>query len=311
MIMMPKPTITYSGSPLDRQALLRVDSDHLETLLRGEAARIVPVWNSKHLFDATPQAAFLSFAGLTAHVDMKALSPVFLGYGDGAPWFAVGLAGHETPPDLGLAAEFRMLNEVVAVLPGTEASILAYARAMIIWHDGHKYCGRCGAASQSTEGGHSRTCTNVTCAHRSYPRTDPAVITLIEDPTGTLALLGRQARWPTGMYSVIAGFVEPGESLEETVIRETFEETGVFVADVKYMASQPWPFPSSIMLGFRARALTTEINRGDDELEDCRWFTRDDLRSFGKPGSAFEAMRLPNTFSIARYLLNAWLDENP
>jgi NAD+ diphosphatase len=112
------------------------------------------------------------------------------------------------------------------------------------------------------------------------------------------------------MYSVIAGFVEPGESLEETVIRETFEETGIHVSEVRYMASQPWPFPSSIMLGFRAKAITTEISRGDDELEDCRWFTRDDLRAFGKTGGAFEKLRLPNTFSIARYLLNTWLDES-
>lgn len=306
---MPNPTITYSGSPLDRRALLRLDAEQLGVLYRTETARIVPVWNAKHLFTATPSAAFLSYQQLAPRVDVNAHTPVFLGFSDGVPWFAIGLAGNETPPDLGLAAEFRMLNEVVAVLPSTEASILAYARAMVIWHDNHKHCGRCGAPTLSTEGGHSRSCTNEACAHRSYPRTDPAVITLVEDPTGTRALLGRQARWVNGMYSVIAGFVEPGESLEETVIRETFEETGVVVDDVQYMASQPWPFPSSIMLGFRARATTTDIHQGDDELEDCRWFTRDDLRNFGKPGSAFENMRLPNSFSIARYLLNTWLDE--
>ncbi len=306
---MPNPPITYSGNPLDRRALLRVDADQLRDVLSGDTARIVPVWNQKHLFDATSQIQFLSFTAMTARWNIDALSPVFLGYGDGVPWFALGLPTSDVPPDLGLDGEYRTLNEMVTLLPSTDASILAYARAMIIWHENHQYCGRCGTATIATEGGHVRVCINTTCTHRSFPRTDPAVITLIEDPTGTRALLGRQARWPSGMYSVIAGFVEPGESLEETVIRETFEETGIRVGDVQYMASQPWPFPSSIMLGFRARAVTTEVSSGDDELEDCRWFTREDLRSFAQPSSAYENLRLPNTFSIARYLLNTWLDE--
>jgi NAD+ diphosphatase len=304
-----KPTITYSGNPLDRRAGLRVDADGLRLAMTDETARFVPVWNQKHLLDATPQIQFLSFVALSARVNIDTHHPVFLGFGDGVPWFAVGVPPSESAPDLGLGGEFRTLNEVVTLLPAAEASILAYARAMVIWHENHQHCGRCGAPTLTTEGGHARVCTNEACGHRSFPRTDPAVITLIEDPTGTCALLGRQARWVPGMYSVIAGFVEPGESLEETVIRETFEETGVRVGDVRYMASQPWPFPSSIMLGFRAKAITTEISRGDDELEDCRWFTREDLRSFGSPGGAFENLRLPNAFSIARYLLNTWLDE--
>jgi NAD+ diphosphatase len=305
----PNPPITYSGSPLDRRAELRVDAEQLLAVLTSAAARIVPVWNQKHLFDATPEIQFLSFSALTMRLNIDVLSPVFLGYSDGVPWFALGLPASEVPPDLGVSGEYRTLNEMVALLPSADASILAYARAMVIWHENHQHCGRCGTATKATEGGHARVCTNTLCAHRSFPRTDPAVITLIEDPAGTRALLGRQARWPPGMYSVIAGFVEPGESLEETVIREAFEETGIRVGDVQYMASQPWPFPSSIMLGFRARAVTTEIGGGDDELEDCRWFTREDLRAFGKPGSAYEHLRLPNTFSIARYLLNTWLDE--
>jgi NAD+ diphosphatase len=301
-------SITYSGHPLDRRADLRVDADRLRAVLTSAEARIVPVWNQKHLFDAAPRAQALSFSVLSARLDAEALSPVFLGYGDGAPWFAVGLPPSESPPDLG-HGEYRTLNDVVTLLPPPEASLLAYARAMVIWHENHRHCGRCGAATISTEGGHARVCSNASCAHRSFPRTDPAVITLIEDPTRTKALLGRQARWVAGMYSVIAGFVEPGESLEETVIRETYEETGIRVGEVRYMASQPWPFPSSIMLGFRATATTTEIARGDDELEDCRWFTREDLRSFGRPGP-YANLRLPNPFSIARYLLNTWLSED-
>ena len=301
--------LTYSANPLDRQALLRLDTDKLRGLLHGGDARIVPVWNQKHLFSAEPRAQVLSFAMLNERLDIASLELVFLGMSGDTPWFALSLPGADAPPELGLPGEYRTLNEMVTLLPSDEASILAYARAMTIWHDNHRHCGRCGAATTSTEGGHSRTCTNEKCNQRSFPRTDPAVITLIEDPTGTRALLGRQSRWPQGMYSVIAGFVEPGESLEETVIRETFEETGVRVGDVRYMASQPWPFPSSIMLGFRARAISIEINRGDDELEDCQWFTRTELRSFGELKGPYAQRRLPNPFSIARFLVNTWLDE--
>ncbi|MBL8631330.1 MAG: NAD(+) diphosphatase [Rhodospirillaceae bacterium] len=300
--------ITYSGNPIDRRANLRPNEDELRIIFTSGAARIVPVWSMKHLFDANPRAQVLSFTQISATVDVTRLEPVFLGFSDDVPWFALGLPDSDTPPTFGTGAEYKTLNEVVTLLPGTEASILAYARAMVIWHGNHRYCGKCGATAKPTEGGHSRTCTNDTCAHRMFPRTDPAVITLIENEARTHCLLGRQARWVPGMYSVIAGFVEPGESLEETVIRETLEETGVPVTDVRYLASQPWPFPSSIMLGFRAKALSMDIHRTDDELEDVRWYTRDDLRSFGKPGP-YEAFRLPNPFSIARFLLNTWLDE--
>ncbi|MDX2145228.1 MAG: NAD(+) diphosphatase [Rhodospirillaceae bacterium] len=300
--------ITYSGAPLDRAAALRADDAKVRALLMGPSARIVPVWNQRHLFDAAQRAVALTFDAL-ADVALSESPPVFLGLLNGEAWFALSMAPSETPPTLPTPGEFRTLNEVVTLLPADEASILAYARAMTIWHDNHRHCGKCGAATQATENGHSRTCTNAACAHRAYPRTDPAVITLVEDPTGTRALLGRQARWVNGMYSVIAGFVEPGESLEETVIRETYEETGIRVADVRYQASQPWPFPSSIMLGFRAKALTTAISLDDNELEDCAWFTREELRSFGQAGGPFAERRLPNPFSIARYLLNGWLAE--
>lgn len=299
--------LTYTGSILDRRAWLRLDADQLHTLLRASGARILPVWNQKQAFDETPRPHFIDAATL----DRFAAEPVFLGFGpDDAPWFAAGLTG-EAAPDIGAGAQFRTLNEVVTLLTPEHASILAYARAMVIWHDNHRHCGRCGAPALAAEGGHARACSNPACGHRSYPRTDPAVITLVEDAAGTRCLMGRQSRWPAGMYSIIAGFVEPGESLEETVVRETFEETGIRVGEVRYIASQPWPFPSSIMLGFRARALSMEINRTDDELEDCRWFTRADLADFGRPGSPYADLRLPNPFSISRYLVNMWIAEGP
>lgn len=301
--------ITYSGAPLDRAADLRVKPESLAALLKGGKARFVPVWNLKHFFDQAPRAVTLTFDALPTSLMRPHSPPVFLGMRDDVPWFALGLPDSEAPPDLGVEGVFRAMNEVVALLPAEEASIVAYARAMVIWHSNHLHCGRCGSPTESTEGGHSRQCVNPTCQNKSFPRTDPAVITLIEDPSGTRALLGRQSRWPPGMHSIIAGFVEPGESLEECVIREAYEETGLRIGEVRYQASQPWPFPASIMLGFRARAITTEINLVDNELESCSWFTREELRTFGEINGPPAERRLPNKFSISRYLINGWMAE--
>jgi NAD+ diphosphatase len=223
------------------------------------------------------------------------------------PWFTAALPDSEQPPAVNAPGAFKDLNSVVALLPGDEAAILAYARAMVIWHHNHRYCGRCGATAVITESGHSRTCTNASCNYRSFPRTDPVVITLVTH--GDKCLLGRQAVWPPGIYSCIAGFVEPGETLEHAVRREGAEETGIKIGDVRYVASQPWPFPASIMLGFRAEALTTRIHREDNELEDCRWFTKDEVRTFGERNAEGDGFKLPNKFAIARYLIEGWLKE--
>ena len=152
------------------------------------------------------------------------------------------------------------------------------------------------------KGGHQRICTNRSCNSPAFPRTDPAVIMLVYDRARDKALLGRQAVWPEGLYSTLAGFVEPGETLEEAVAREVYEETGIDVCDVRYHSSQPWPFPASIMLGFYAEAKTTDIFRRDDELEDAQWFSRDDLMNFQALGKS-----LPRKDSIARRLIEDWL----
>ncbi len=182
----------------------------------------------------------------------------------------------------------------------------------------HLYCGVCGALTQSRDGGHVRVCTNPDKPHTHFPRTDPAVIMLVEhdDPEGNgpACLLGRQSRWVEGMYSTLAGFVEPGETLEEAVAREVLEESAVRVTDVRYRASQPWSFPSSLMLGFRARAETTAIRIDGRELEDARWFTPDEVRSFGEwgdapPSGSPDEKRLPRKDSISRWLIDVWLGE--
>jgi NAD+ diphosphatase len=181
-------------------------------------------------------------------------------------------------------------------------ALLAYARAMIYWERRHRFCGDCGHPTRSAEGGFVRTCTNAACGKSIFPRTDPAIIVLVQ--AGERCLLARQASWPPGRYSVIAGFVEPGESLEDAVKREVREETGIEVSEIYYQSSQPWPFPSSLMLGFVASAATTQFNLLDNELEHARWITRTELADEVRAGT----LKLPPGLSISRRLIEAWFD---
>lgn len=177
--------------------------------------------------------------------------------------------------------QWLQLRTATANLTALDASIQAFAKALAYWHSTHLYCGKCGGASRSVDAGHARRCTE--CSHMSFPRTDPAVIMLVEHqfPDGIArCLLGRQAKWKAGIYSTLAGFVDPGETLEEAVIREVLEETGVDVENPHYITSQPWPFPASVMLGFTAVATSTTIDISKDVLEDCQWFSREQLASF-------------------------------
>lgn len=178
-------------------------------------------------------------------------------------------------------AQWQNLREVTPNLTASDASIQAFAKALIYWHKTHQYCGKCGNTNKSVEAGHARRCTE--CRNMTFPRTDPAVIMLVEHmfPDGVArCLLGRNAKWRAGMYSTLAGFVDPGETLEEAVIREVSEETAVIVERPQYITSQPWPFPASIMLGFTAVATSTTIDISQDDLEDCQWFSREQLASF-------------------------------
>jgi NAD+ diphosphatase len=303
----PSSPLTFTANPIDRAALSRADEKQTRSLLTSGKARIVPVWNQRHLISAEWRALIFTFDQVAHFIDLEASTLVFLGLDKGEPWFALGLPDSDLPPKMSAPGDFVVLNDVVTLLPASEATVLAYARAMVIWHFNHLYCGRCGANTIVSESGHSRICRGSNCAYRSFPRTDPAVIALVSD--GPRCLLGRQAQWPAGMYSTIAGFVEPGETLEQTVRREVREETGIEIGEVKYLASQPWPFPSSIMLGFRAEALSSEINLDDDELEDCRWFTRTEISSFGDRDAAGLGFKLPGRYSIARFLIEEWVQE--
>jgi NAD+ diphosphatase len=216
----------------------------------------------------------------------------FLGVGDDgtAYWSIVD----ELPRRLG--ARPVTIRDVGATLSDRDAGLYVAAVALANWHGTHRCCPRCGAPTESASGGWVRSCTADGSEH--FPRTDPAVIVLIHDG-GDRCLLGRQPSWPRGRYSTLAGFVEPGESLEQAVVREVREESAVTVGDIVYRGSQPWPFPASLMLGFEARAVSGEAAVGDDELEDVRWFSRDDLRRGDPP--------LPPSASIAHWLVQNWL----
>lgn len=193
--------------------------------------------------------------------------------------------------------QFAELRPLVSELPADEAGLAAYARAMNLWRANHRHCGRCGGATRPSRAGHARHCP--ACGHQSFPRLDPAIIVLVHD--GERALLGRQASWAPQRYSTLAGFVEPGESLEDAVRREVREEAGVVTHDIEYHSSQPWPFPSSLMLGFTARATATVPELHDGELEDARWFTRAELRRGD--------VTLPPPEAISRRLIEHWLGD--
>ena len=209
----------------------------------------------------------------------------------------------ELPPELPFEAaegRFEELRPLLAELREDEARLLSYARALLIWRARHRYCGVCGSPTQAGSAGHLMVCTSASCGAEFFPRIDPAIIVLVT--AGTKALLGRQKSWPQGRYSALAGFVEPGETLEEAVAREVAEETSVRVTAAHYFASQPWPFPASLMLGFHATALQSPIQL-DGELEDARWFERSELQSAGP------LLSPPHT--IARQLIEHWLRQLP
>jgi NAD+ diphosphatase len=293
----------FTALALNRCTAERRDAAWVAERLADPATRFVPVFGAQSLVAERPHPhALLLDAEESAPLQSRARATVFLGEGEGHAYFALALAPEEaagTP----FEADLRDLRRIASLLAHGEAALLAYARAMAYWHDQHRYCGHCGSPTESREGGHLRVCTRAKCGTHHFPRTDPAVIVLVSH--GGRALLGRQRLWPPTLYSTIAGFVEPGESLEDAVIREVREETGVEVEAVTYRSSQPWPFPSSLMLGFRARARSTEICCGDGELEDARWFSRRALQA------AIEAhtLRLPSPVSIAYQLIRTWYDE--
>lgn len=287
----------FSGPYLERRAEERDDPEWVSAARADGATRYLVARGSTQLLrtGAEPgvvllgEDAALVSAAQPAHL-------VLLGWFRGARCVLLDLPGDEapeTPP----GTDFAEVRPLTAVLPADEAGLLAYARALSLWRARARYCGVCGMPTAPSHAGHCLTCTNPACAQEFFPRLDPAIIVLVSD--GERALLGRQASWPARRYSTIAGFVEPGESLEDAVVREVAEETGVAVQQVRYHSSQPWPFPSSLMIGFEARAAAGSAVTVSGELEDARWFSRAQVHS----GEALA----PPTQSISWRLIETWL----
>ncbi len=286
----------FAGAFVDRTGERRKDPDWLAEALASRETRFVPVWGDRCLVGGDPPGAVLLTSDQVGEI-VTGDNVVFLGLFRDQPAFSVAIAGEIEAPFSELG-EFKDLRFLGTVLPADEANLVAHARALVLWHNATLFCGRCGSASQPEAGGNARRCVNPDCDQAIFPRTDPAIIVLVKN--GDRCVLGRQASWPEGRYSTIAGFVEPGESLEDAVRREVYEETNIRVGSVRYHSSQPWPFPSALMLGFVAEATTEEIKLNDGELEDARWFTRDELKS-GDVG-------LPFRISIARRLVDHFID---
>ena len=299
----------FSGLRLHRASLRRFDHEWLERRRHDPDTRLVPIWRTHSVIrPSRPAVPLLLRPDQLA--DPRPDAMVLLGTAGTHAYFAVDLGSEEEALRVHLSggAELCELPDAGTRLDPQDGALLAYARALIHWHRRHRYCGDCGSPNRSREGGHLLECTNRACAAKCFPRTDPAVIVLVESAsTGRShprCLLGRSPGWPPRVYSALAGFVEPGESLEDAVVREVREEAGVRVAGVRYHSSQPWPFPSSLMLGFRARALDETIDPGDQELEDARWFTRGQIVD----GIGKKRLELPRRVSIAYRLVEDWFD---
>jgi NAD+ diphosphatase len=299
---MKSPNI-YADVALDRAAHFRRDEAWVKARLADRASRILPVWRSRSL---VIEGEMPSTVLLDAHdgLLLQLEAVVFLGLMNDVAYFALDVSDHEEPP-FREYGEFYDLRQVGPRMAPGDGGLLAYARAMMTWHRRHRFCSVCGSATMSVQGGHVRQCTNADCRAQCFPRTDPAVIMLIHDG-GDRVVLGRKATMMPGLHTILAGFVEPGESMEDAVAREVFEEVGLRTTDIHYHSSQPWPFPSNIMLGFTGRATTFDINVDYHELEDgARWFTREELRNSPED----DTLRLPRKDSIARRLLNEWIAE--
>jgi NAD+ diphosphatase len=305
-------TVTFGGSALDRAAHLRADATAMAELqARG---RYLALWRGKPLFAESARLVWLP----RGHSVLAAAGTVvFLGMDGDAPCFAADISGWQPEeeaaeqgffdatrqgnPDLPATEAFEELRSLMAQLTPREAELAATARAILQWHASHGFCARCGAASEVTNAGWQRNCPACTTSH--FPRTDPVVIMLVT--RGNQLLLGRNAIWPEGMYSLLAGFVEPGETIEAAVRREVFEETGVRCGPVRYLASQPWPFPASLMIGCQAEATTQAITIDPVEIEEALWISREALLEV--MAGQHPKIKAPRKGAIAGFLIGKWL----
>jgi len=280
----------FAGNPLDRASDRRTDPDWLAAQMR--TGLVLPFWQNKPLV-TDGRAALLPWRD-----DWNDLPCVFLGLDDTRGLFAVDLAG-DSEPDMG--GIFTEMRAAAFALPASDTAIAGQAKALIDWHRRHGFCANCGAGTVPRDGGYRRLCE--TCGAEHFPRTDPVVIML--PVLGDECLVGRNARFVNGLYSAFAGFVEPGESMEDAVRRELTEEANVRIGAVRYHASQPWPFPSSLMLGCYADALSRDFTIDGTEIVDARWLSKTEARQ-RLAGTITDDITMPAPIAIAHHLLKDW-----
>lgn len=292
----------FSSVRLNREAELRDDSNWVRAVLEMPTTRFVPLWRSRSLLERQDEGTIAVYLSPTELREPDRIQPPTLLGNDGErDYFAVSVTDQQRDDILAARphARFADLRRASIDMAAKHAGILAYAKALHYWQHRHAFCGVCGAPNMLRSAGHRMKCNNEECARESFPRIDPAIIVLITN--GDACLLGRNSKWPPRHFSTLAGFVEPGESLEDAVVREVYEEVQVQLQDIRYVSSQPWPFPASAMCGFYAESVDRQCGQSD-EVEETRWFTVESL----KQALAENEVRLSPPVSIAFRLLADW-----
>ncbi len=294
----------FTYSDLDRKVQQRKENHQILALQKMPCARYLMIHDNRFLVrtGAKYSPCFLNMTE-TSQLDCSLGTTVYLGTRKTKHYFAVELKNSQIADNLSDDnQQFVGLRECGRYLKARNASLLSYAKALINWHEMHRFCGVCGCSTESGQGGHVRKCTNDTCQKTHFPRTDPAIIVSVT--RDGKCLFGRQRSWPPKRFSVIAGFVEPGESVEQAVAREVLEETDIEIDQIHYHSSQPWPFPGSIMLGYSATAKSETINLVDGELQEAHWRSIDEIIA----GLITDEFRLPTPLSIAYRLIEDWFN---
>ena len=296
----------FTSVRLDRLVEFRDDAPWVDRALNSDAARFVPMWRSRSLIEVSSEGQIAVYLKQGELDDLDSIQPPTLLGTDGKRYFfAVSINDRQREAVLEMHPEARFLDlrRASVDMDAKHAGVLAYAKALHYWQHRHGFCGVCGHPNSLQSAGHKLVCTNEECARQSFPRIDPAIIVLVTH--GNACLLGRNVNWPAKRFSTLAGFVEPGESLEDAVVREVYEESRVRLKEIRYVSSQPWPFPASSMCGFYAEAENRDC-AASEELEELRWFSVDELTQAVKDRSVL----LPAPVSIAFRLLADWFKQH-